>query len=119
MLDSAGRSGQGEAGTVDVGQRLRRIRKAAGISQRRLAMEAGISQSGLSSIEAGTQSPSVKTLSLICKALGIEIADLFQAKPLDSRKLPKYLEPLIREVESLTPEQAKLLARFIASMRSK
>ncbi len=60
----------------NVGNRIKTIRQEKGISQNRLAKAAGISQSGLSSIESSSASPSAATLELLAKALNVSVADL-------------------------------------------
>ena len=59
-----------------LGQRIRRLRKAAGLSQDALAREAGIGRVTLVRLEKGEQTPRYKTLGAIAKALGVEGAEL-------------------------------------------
>lgn len=63
-------------GRHTLGQRIRRLRNAAGLSQDALAREAGIGRVTLVRLEKGEQTPRYKTLGAIAKALGVDVADL-------------------------------------------
>jgi len=52
-----------------IGERIRRLRLAAGLSQRELARLAGVSQSLIAKIEGGKVNPRVETLERIMRAL--------------------------------------------------
>ena len=60
-----------------LGQRLRDLRRAAGLSQRELARRARVSNGTISTIEADKVSPSVSALRQILAALGLSIGDFF------------------------------------------
>lgn len=84
-----------------VGTEIRRQREDAGISQRRLAVAAGISQAHLARIEAGGVHAAIETLERVCLALdadlrlsvypnsGPRLRDRFQAR---------MIEALLRDV---------------------
>src|SRR5436305_12838804 len=61
---------EGEPGVETVGQRLRRLRRERGLSQRELASP-GVSYAYISRIEAGARRPSVKALRMLAKKLGV------------------------------------------------
>ena len=63
-------------GRHTLGQRIQRLRNAAGLSQDALAREAGIGRVTLVRLEKGEQTPRYKTLGAIAKALGVEGAEL-------------------------------------------
>jgi transcriptional regulator with XRE-family HTH domain len=63
----------------ELGRRLRALRLRAGLSQRRLAELAQVSNATVSMIEADKVSPSVSGLRQILGALGISIGDFFAA----------------------------------------
>jgi transcriptional regulator with XRE-family HTH domain len=54
-----------------LGQRLRALRKAKGVTGRELATMIGYSQSGISKIEKGVLRPTVELVEAICKALKV------------------------------------------------
>jgi transcriptional regulator with XRE-family HTH domain len=59
-----------------LGERLRAIRQARGLSVRSLAQRTGFSPSFLSQVELGQSSPSLASLQRIADALTISLADL-------------------------------------------
>lgn len=59
-----------------VGRAIKVIRKAKGISQDALALQAGISPSHLQRIETGERQPTEDALTLMCIGLGISTADV-------------------------------------------
>src|SRR5213083_3267472 len=59
-----------ESGVETVGQRLRRLRRERGFSQRDLA-ERGVSYAYISRIEGGARRPSVKALRMLARKLGV------------------------------------------------
>ncbi len=72
-----------------VGRQVKRLREAKGWSQTRLAVEAGMSVSGISMIENGHRNLSTATLAKLAEALGVEVRDLF---PLEQAPLPNFPE---------------------------
>jgi transcriptional regulator with XRE-family HTH domain len=54
-----------------LGEELRRERERAGLTQERLAFQAGLSRPYISQLERGLKSPTLETLFLICEALGV------------------------------------------------
>lgn len=65
-----------DAGRSTLGQRLRRLRTEAGLSQTAVAQAAGIGRVTLSRLEHGEQSPRYETLMALSRALGCEPAAL-------------------------------------------
>ena len=63
-------------GRHTLGQRIRRQRNAAGLSQDALARAAGIGRVTLVRLEKGEQTPRYKTLGAIAKALGADVSEL-------------------------------------------
>ena len=63
-------------GRQTLGQRIRRLRNAAGLSQDALACEAGIGRVTLVRLEKGEQTPRYKTLGAIARALGVGVSEL-------------------------------------------
>ena len=63
-------------GKHTLGQRIRRLRKSAGLSQDALARAAGIGRVTLVRLEKGGQSPRYKTLGAIAKALKVGVSEL-------------------------------------------
>ena len=62
--------------SIDIGGKIKRIRKSKGMSQSELAKKSGVAQSTLSYLEKGSKHPQFDTLSAICKALGVSVLEL-------------------------------------------
>ena len=63
-------------GRRTLGERIRRFRKSAGLTQEALARAVSIGRGTLVRIEHGEQSPRFKTLTAIAQALGEHVQDL-------------------------------------------
>lgn len=63
----------------NIANNLRKLRKAKGLSQERLARLANIANNTIVKIEAGkNKNPTLDTLKKIAKALGVSIEDLIK-----------------------------------------
>lgn len=60
-----------------VGWNVRRIRVGKGISQERLAFDAGVDRSYLGGMERGEANPTVDVLDRLAETLGVAIAEFF------------------------------------------
>lgn len=65
-------------GEISVGERLKYIRKAKGLSQRGLAQETGMTHRTVALIERDEISPSVGTLKKIVNGLSLTLAEFFE-----------------------------------------
>ncbi len=63
-------------GRQAIGERIRRLRESAGITQETLAHAAGIGRITIVRLENGEQSPRFKTLNSIARALGKTVQEL-------------------------------------------
>jgi putative transcriptional regulator len=63
-------------GMID-SRKIKELRESKGMTTRAFAREAGISTETLNAVEHGRRQPSVRTLSKIARALGVEARDLF------------------------------------------
>ena len=63
---------------VDLGQRIRMVRKKQGLSQESVALASGIDRSYYGGIERGEHNVAVVNLEKIAIALGISLKDLFK-----------------------------------------
>jgi transcriptional regulator with XRE-family HTH domain len=61
---------------VIVGQNVRRLRLAKGLSQEALAAEVGVDMRYLGGIERGQENPTIKVVGNIAKALGVHPSTL-------------------------------------------
>lgn len=117
---------------VDLGQKLKRIRRLRGLSTTQLAEKAGLSQSYISKLETGAkESPNLATIGKLATALGVkeeyflyETAimpqDAIDGLPddmvewLNRRDVLPYLN-LAKELhgEKISPEKAQKLVNLI------
>jgi transcriptional regulator with XRE-family HTH domain len=58
------------------GESLRARRRAAGLSQERLASESGLHRTEISLLERGTRDPRLSTIERLARALGTDAAEL-------------------------------------------
>jgi transcriptional regulator with XRE-family HTH domain len=75
---------------IDLGARIRTLRRAAPLTLRKLAERAAVTESFLSQVERGVTSPSIATVQRIARALGLTIAQLFADEP--TRRLVRRAE---------------------------
>ena len=71
-----------DVASFDVGQRLRGLREAHGLSQRELAKRAGVSNAIISLIEQNRTSPSVGLLKKVLDGLPLALAEFFADRPM-------------------------------------
>jgi len=74
---------------VDVGERLRAIRRVRRVTLKTVADRADLSESFLSQVERGRANASIASLKRIAAALGVNVADLFE--PNGSTSRPRVL----------------------------
>jgi transcriptional regulator with XRE-family HTH domain len=63
---------------IDVGERLRELRRFRRLTLATIASRSGLSESFLSQVERGRSSASIASLRRIADALGVSISDLFE-----------------------------------------
>lgn len=93
---------------MDIGKKLRGLRKLYGLSGIELGKKADIGQSTISEIEAGKRSPTVETVEKICGALNVRIVDLFDEK-LDE---PELIE-LLNLAKKLTLRERRAIIELV------
>lgn len=100
---------------LSLGEAVRRLREERSFSLRKLADEAGVSESFISQVERGVANPSVASLRRIAEALSTSVAALFEGAPEVPRLMraadrPRLTHPKRRWKDFLlTPESAKRL----------
>jgi len=58
------------------GEKVRKLRRARGLSQEELAFRAGIHRNYLGGIERGERNPALDNIAAIAKALGVDLSEL-------------------------------------------
>lgn len=78
---------------LDVGNRLKEVRKKSGFSQRELAKRAGVTNSTISMIEKNSVSPSVSSLKKVLSGLPMSLMEFFDSEESSRADVPvKYSE---------------------------
>ncbi|MFI5302797.1 MAG: helix-turn-helix domain-containing protein [Polyangiales bacterium] len=90
-----------------LGQRLRRLRHAVGLTQQEAAERTGMHIVQVSNIETGKQNVTIGCLVALAKAYGVEMVDLFSKtvrdfSPPDS-DLPRHAAPTPRKSPKRPP----------------
>lgn len=104
------------------GQRLARLRKQAGYSQRSLAAEIGISNRMIAYYEAQTTAhPPATQLAAVADALGLSVDQLLGRRPVTARKAPENQRLLreLRRVEKLPPRARRAVLETIDGLVAK
>jgi transcriptional regulator with XRE-family HTH domain len=102
----------------DLGDYIREQRRAAQISLRQLARQAGVSNPYLSQIERGLRKPSAEILQQIAKALRISAEALYvQAGILEEREGTAAVAEAILGDELITERQKQVLLEIYESFR--
>jgi transcriptional regulator with XRE-family HTH domain len=89
---------------MDLAARIISLREERGYNTRQLSILAGIGYSTLYEAEAGQKQPTVATLELICKALGITMSHFFAIDGEIIESLPDDIKKLV-----LNPENYEML----------
>lgn len=61
-----------------VGQNIKRLRLAAGLSQAQLAEQMGVDRGYISGLEQGVRNPTIVTLWHVAQALGVKVRAFFE-----------------------------------------
>lgn len=80
-----------------IGARIRKLRKAAGLSQLNVAQTAGLAVSYVSALERGEKNATILTLSQVADALGVSFEHLVAGELVEVNQLladlPSHLRP--------------------------
>jgi transcriptional regulator with XRE-family HTH domain len=86
---------------VDIGQRVRRIRREQDITQAGLASGAGMAKNSINKIERGHMNPSAESVARIAAVLGVPVGLLYEEPEL---VLPKVSAPT-EDKEHIVPDE--------------
>jgi transcriptional regulator with XRE-family HTH domain len=102
---------------MDVGFRLKTVRRSAGLSQRELASRAGVTNGLISLIEQNRTSPSVSTLRRILEALPMSFSEFFAVESALRTKIFYRADELAEinpgRLQRLSPSAAGLSRRQV------
>ncbi len=93
---------------MTIGERLRKLRNAKGLTIYKLSKETDISQNHISAIELNKRQPTIDTLSRLVVPLGISLAELFNEDS-EVSYLTKSERTLVENYRELPEEKAQIL----------
>lgn len=64
--------------TEQLGQRIKELRNATGLSQERFALQIGMDRTYFASVEVGRRNISICNIKKIADGLGVSLSDLFR-----------------------------------------
>lgn len=102
-----------------LGQRIRGLRKAKGLTQEDLGAKCGVNYKYVGAIERGEENPSLSTLEKMAKGLGVEIYDLFRFhhEEKDPVKLKKELINNIKRIAKEETETLQTILKLVNALR--
>ncbi|WP_227766386.1 helix-turn-helix domain-containing protein [Zhaonella formicivorans] len=93
---------------LDIGERLRTLRKVKKISANKLAKMLNVDPSTISKIENSSSMPSIELLSRACNALGVTLSDFFSE---DQSLMSPKTQKLIEKISELSDESIEHLEK--------
>lgn len=104
---------------MEIGDRIKAMRKSIGMTQVQLSKITGISQSSISDIENRTNNPSSATLQLIASAFGCSIADLVDSnKEMPDIRIAGPREEVTRMLIELSPDDLQRVRDFVSGIKA-
>jgi len=61
-----------------LGKKINQVRSSRGLTQEKLALDAGLNRAYIGYIERGERNPSVETINKIAKVLKVKLSELFK-----------------------------------------
>lgn len=92
---------------INIGERIKQLRKSKDITGNQLAELTGISQSIISRYERNVIEPPISSLELICNALNVSLTDFFKIN-----NDPILSNELVDKCSKLSPEKLKALIKI-------
>lgn len=99
----------------EIGQRIRKFRKAGGLSQEELAEKINISTTHMSHIETGNTKLSLPVLTDIALVLGVRTDDLLFDAPRSGRV--SATEDILHTLERCSESQLRIIADIIKATK--
>lgn len=100
----------------DIGQRIRKFRKAHGFSQEELAEKVEISVTHMSHIETGNTKLSLPVFVALSKALEVRTDDLLSDNNLSVRNAA--IEAIIRSLETCSTQQIRIIEDILPAIKT-
>lgn len=109
-------------GYPQIGRRIVGLRKRLGLTQEALAERAGIDNTYLARIEAGSRSPSLEVLHAVAAGLGVPVGRLFVARRVltaGDGAWGREIDRLAEELEGLPAEDVRQIVGAVKILRSR
>ncbi|ACV64693.1 transcriptional regulator, XRE family [Desulfofarcimen acetoxidans DSM 771] len=117
---------------MNIGIRIRELRKNSNINITQLAIKVGISRVYLSELERNIKTPPLETLERICSALNITLVDFFTENTLETicnnnyfnestvpyKNIPDDIKSIIKESQKLNSSQLSIIKNLIKEITS-
>jgi transcriptional regulator with XRE-family HTH domain len=98
---------------LQIGNRIKAIRKERGITQTGLALKAGISRTYLADIEGNRYAPSLKILGVIAESLNLKLSELIEDEEMELSE--SYIKVMQSAKKSgIKPERLAALIEFLS-----
>ena len=106
---------------MDIGEKIKKIREAKGLSQKEVAATVGMDQSQYSKIEKGKTDPTTTTLQKISGAIGVSLAEIFAPDDVfkDVDSYDRSLLEKLQLLEQLEEDEKQSVFKIIDSLVSK
>lgn len=95
-----------------LGDRIRILRKAQGLTQQDLGEKTGLNYKFIGEIERGNQNPSIKVLIKIADVLDIEFMELFRIREELSDR-DEILKAIAKTIEKMPDESLKTVLQLL------
>lgn len=106
---------------MQIGDRVRTVREAKGLTQKEVALAIGMDQSQYSKIEKNKTDPTTSTLHKVAKAIGIELSELFASEDAfkDVNSYDRSVMEKLHLLEQLDEEEQRSIFNIIDGLISK
>lgn len=91
----------------NVGERIRELRRRAGISQEELAFRSRTTPAHIGQLERGEKNPTIRVLSRIANGLGVDIHLLFLDLDKKSEENTQLIQYINAQLNKMTDEKLK------------
>ncbi|MFQ5456388.1 MAG: helix-turn-helix domain-containing protein [Nitrospirota bacterium] len=111
----------------ELGGRIKKIRKAAKLTQEKLAEKTGLSVEYISRLERGVAQPSFKTMTIIAESLSVTIKDFFDFKgPIilkdrkqEASQKKEYIDAILSELKVMEVRELTIAYNTIKVLTGK
>lgn len=103
---------------VMIGDNIRTLRKAKGLSQEQLALRADINASYMGQVERGEKNPTIDVLSKIASALGTPLEKIVQidANEMSSEEASRYADKIAHQITGLSLKEQEVVYKFVKQL---